>query len=239
MYDVCGGPRRTAAEVADEDRVGDVIYLSERLADRPRASVAPAAFFYALDCPVSYLAAEWVQRAQCDVIWIPVVGPLSESSGLRSADERRRLADERLALAGREARLLSVPLIAPRRYPVDSRRAARTAIWAAQKGRGAGFALGVARLAFREGFDIGSDHVIVDAAIGAGLDPAQALEASHDPGWDRQLDATSRGLKDRGILMPPVVRVASRWFCGSDAMTAAVSFGAGHARESAPYLPVS
>ncbi len=219
--------------------MGDVVYLSERRADRSRASVGPAVFFYALDCPVSYLAAEWVQRAQCDVAWIPVVGPLSESSGLRSAEERRRLADERLALAGREARTLSLPLIEPRRYPADSRPAARAAIWAAEQGRGAGFALGVARLAFREGFDIGSDEVIGEAAAGAGLDAVQALEASQDPGRDRQLDGTAQGLRDRGILMPPVVRVATRWYCGSDAMMAAVSFGAGQARESAPYLPVS
>jgi 2-hydroxychromene-2-carboxylate isomerase len=219
--------------------MGEVIYLSERLADRSRPSIGPVAFFYSLDCPVSYLAAERVERALGDVAWIPVVGPLSESSGLRSADERLNLAYERLALAEKEAHMLSVPLVAPHIYPMDSRRAARAAIWASDEGRGASFALGVARFAFCGGFDIASDDVIAEAAAGAGLNPVQAVQASRDPRRDSQLEATAKGLQARGVLMPPVIRIGTRWFCGSDAMMAAVSFSAGQARESIPQLPVS
>jgi 2-hydroxychromene-2-carboxylate isomerase len=219
--------------------VGQVIYLSERLADRSRGSTGAAAFFYSLDCPVSYLAAERVERALGDVTWIPVVGPLSESSGLRSADERLRLAHERLALAEKEAQMFSVPLLAPDRYPMDSRRAARAAIWANDEGRGASFALRVARFAFCGGFDISSDEVIAEAAAGAGLNPVRAVEASNDPHLDYQLEATAKGLQARGILMPPVIRVGTRWFCGSDAMMAAVSFSVGQARVSSPQSPVS
>jgi 2-hydroxychromene-2-carboxylate isomerase len=218
--------------------MGEVVYLSERSVGPPRASIGPAAFFYSLDCPVSYLAAEQVERAFVDVAWIPVVGPLSESSGLRSADERLSLAHERLALAVKEARMLSVPLVETQRYPVDSRRAARAAIWASDEGRGASFALSVARFAFGGGFDIGSDDVIAEAAAGAGLDPAQAVEASRDPRRDDRLAATARGLQARGVLMPPVIRIGTRWFCGSDAMIAAVSFSAGRSRQNAPHSPV-
>jgi 2-hydroxychromene-2-carboxylate isomerase len=219
--------------------VSDVIHLADRRVDRSSRSTGPAAFFYSLDCPVSYLAAERVGRALDDVAWIPVVGPLSESSGLRSHDERLRLARERLSLATREARMLDVPLLEPNRYPLDSRRAARAAIWAAGEGRGAGFALGVARAAFCSGLDISSDEVIGDAAAGAGLDPMQAVQASRDPLRDYQLYATAKGLQGRGILMPPVIRIDASWFCGSDAMTAAVSLGVGEARESSSQLPVS
>jgi 2-hydroxychromene-2-carboxylate isomerase len=226
-------------KLADKDHVGEVIHLSERLSDRSPQSIAPAAFFFSLDCPVSYLAAERVERALGDVTWIPVVGPLSESSGLRSAEERLRLAHERLALAENEARMFSLPLLTPHRYPMDSRRAARAAIWAGDEGRGASFALRISRFAFCGGFDIGSDEVIAEAAAGAGLDPVQALEASLDARRDDQLEATARGLQTRGILMPPVIRIGTRWFCGSDAMMAAVSFSAGQARESGTQLPVS
>jgi 2-hydroxychromene-2-carboxylate isomerase len=219
--------------------MGEVIYLSERLADRSRPSIGPAAFFYSLDCPLSYLAAERVERALGEVAWIPVVGPLSQSSGLRSADERLSLASERLALAEKEAQMLSVPLVEPHRYPMDSRRAARAAIWASEEGRGACFALSVARFGFCGGFDISSDEVIAEAAAGAGLNPVQAVEASRDPKRDHQLEATATGLQARGVLMPPVIRIDTRWFCGSDAMMAAVSFSAGQPRESAPQSPVS
>jgi 2-hydroxychromene-2-carboxylate isomerase len=219
--------------------MGEVIYLAERLADRSRPSIGPTAFFYSLDCPVSYLAAQRVERALDDVAWIPVVGPLSESSGLRAADERLSLASERLALAQREAQMLSVPLVEPRGYPTDSRRAARAALWASEEGRGASFALGVARFAFCGGFDIASDDVIAEAAAGAGLSPVQAVEASRDSKRDYRLETTAKGLQARGVLMPPVIRSGTRWFCGSDAMMAAVSFSAGYERESAPHLPVS
>ncbi len=219
--------------------MSDVTHLADRRADRSRASTGPVAFFYSLDCPVAYIAAERVERALDEVAWIPVVGPLSESSGLRSHDERLRLARERAALAKREARTLDVPLVEPHRFPLDSRRAARAAIWAAGEGRGARFALGVARAAFCGGLDISSDEVIGDAAAGAGLDPMQAVQASRDPLRDYQLYATAKGLQGRGILMPPVIRIGASWFCGSDAMTAAVSLGAGEALEHSSLLPVS
>lgn len=135
--------------------------------------------------------------------------------------------------------MLSVPLVAPRPYPMDSRRAARAALWAGDQGRGASFALSVARFAFCGGFDIASDDVIAEAAAGSGLSPVEAVEASRDPERDHQLEATARGLQARGVLMPPVIRIGHRWFCGSDAMMAAVSFSSGQAGVSAPQSPVS
>jgi 2-hydroxychromene-2-carboxylate isomerase len=231
--------RRFPAQLADDVAVGAVVNLAERRADRSRPSIGPAAFFYSLDDPVSYLVAERVERALGDLAWIPVVGPLSESSGLSSAGERQALAYERLALAEREARLLSLPLFEPHRYPMDSRRAARAAIWAGDHGRGATFALGIARLAFCGGFDIAADEVIAEAAAGAGLSPEQALDAARDQRHDLQLEATANGLCARGSSMPPVIRIGTRWFCGEDAVMAAVSFNAVRARERAPRLPVS
>ncbi|HTW11137.1 MAG TPA: hypothetical protein VME01_00210 [Solirubrobacteraceae bacterium] len=100
--------------------MGEVIYLSDRLADRTRASVGPAAFFYSFDCPLSYLMAERVERALGDVAWIPVVGPLSESSELMPVEKRLSFAYERLAAADREAHVLSLPLVEPQRYPMDA-----------------------------------------------------------------------------------------------------------------------
>ena len=63
---------------ADNVGVGDIIFLSERMADRSRPSPDAARFFFALDCPLSYLTAERVERALGEVEWVPVLGPLSE-----------------------------------------------------------------------------------------------------------------------------------------------------------------
>ena len=218
--------------------MGEVIYLSERLADRTRASVGPAAFFYSLDCPLSYLVAERVERALGEVEWIPVVGPLSESSELLALDERTSLARARLAAAEHEARMLLMPMVEPQRYPMEGRRASRTAIWAARHGRGPTYALAVARLAFCGGFDIASDDVIAEGAAVAGLNPEHALEAARDFQLDYELEATAAGLQSRGISAPPAIRIGTRWFHGQDAITSAVAFSAA-ARVSSPRMPAS
>lgn len=217
--------------------MGEVIYLSERLADRSRPSLGPVAFFYSFDCPLSYLAAERVERVFGDVAWIPVVGPLSESSGWGDAEQRHGLAFERFAEAEHQARMLSLPLVEPQRYPMESRRAARAAIWASRQNRGATYALAVSRLAFCGGFDISSDGVISEAAAVAGLNPEHALEAARDFKHDYELEATSAGLQSRGITMPPVIRIGSRWFHGPDAMLSAIAYSATQLQAPSPRMP--
>jgi 2-hydroxychromene-2-carboxylate isomerase len=238
------GPR-----AVDNVGVGDIIFLSERMADRSRPSPDAARFFFALDCPLSYLTAERVERALGEVEWVPVLGPLSalaprsgEVSELDSAaagTEREAHARDRMRLAEREAQILQLPLVEPHRFPMDSRKAARAAAFAADAAVGSAFALAVARLAFCGGFDISSDNVIEEAAAVAGLNPAEALSAARDARFDLRLDATSRGLRARGIASPPAINIAESWFDGTDCVLAAVSFSAARARAQTPRLPAS
>jgi 2-hydroxychromene-2-carboxylate isomerase len=218
--------RRFGPRAADNVGVGDIIFLSERMADRSRPSPDAARFFFALGCPLSYLAAERVERALGDVEWIPVLGA-----------EREADARDRMRLAESEAQILQLPLVEPHRFPMDSRKAARAAAFAADAGVGSTFALAVERLAFCGGFDISSDNVIEEAAAVAGLNPAEALAAARDPRLDLRLDATSRGLRARGIVSPPAINIAESWFDGIDCVLAAVSFSAARARAQTPRLP--
>jgi 2-hydroxychromene-2-carboxylate isomerase len=222
------GPR-----TADNVGVGDIIFLSERMADRSRPSPDAARFFFALDCPLSYLTAERVERALGEIEWFPVLGLLSAPA------EREAHARDRMRLAEREAQILQLPLVEPHRFPMDSRKAARAAAFAADAGVGSTFALAVARLAFCGGFDISSDNVIEEAAAVAGLNPAEAVLAARDASLDLRLDATSRGLHARGIVSPPAINIAGSWFDGTDCVMAAVSFSAARARAQTPGLPAS
>lgn len=208
---------------ADNPAVGQLINLTERFADRSRPSASSSAFIYSLDCPLSYLMSERVERALGDVEWIPVVGPLSESSGLLEVEQRKTLARERLELAQRDELAPSVALMEPYRYPMDCRHAARAAVWARANGGGAKFALAIARMGFCGGFNIADDEVIGDAAAVSGLSPDQAIEAARDYRHDYELEATTRGLQMRGIPGPPVIRVGARWFHGADAIEQALS----------------
>jgi len=214
--------------------VGELIHLSERMADRSRPASAPARFFFALDDPISYLAAERIERALGPIEWEPALGPLSEPDGPVTVADRDRRARERMLLAERHARTLGLPLVEPHPFPLNSRKASRAAAFAVDSGAGAAFALAVARLAFCGGFDIARDSVIEEAAAGAGLDPAEAVTAAGDPHYDLRLDATSRGLRSRGVSSPPAISIGVNWFDGPDAVIAAASFSARRARLGTP-----
>ena len=217
--------------------MGELIQLSERLADRSRPSGELARFFFALDDPMSYLAAERVERALGPIEWVPVLGPLSERNGTDSADERELRARERLTLADREAAALELPIVEPHRFPMDSRKAARAATFAADEGAGAAFAIALLRLAFCGGFDIGSVPVIEEAAAVAGLTVADAVAATSDRSLDLRIDATSRGLPIRGVKSPPAINIATAWLEGPNAVYAAVAYSAAQGLIEAPQLP--
>jgi 2-hydroxychromene-2-carboxylate isomerase len=221
--------------------MGDLIQLSERMADRSRPSGGLSRFFFALDDPISYLTAERVERALGPIEWVPVLGPLSERGAPGSADERELRARERLVLAERQAEALELPIVEPHRFPMDSRKAARAAAFAADEGVGGAFAIALMRLAFCGGFDIGSVPVIEEAAAVAGLTTADAVAAARDQRLDFRLDATSLGLVARGVHSPPAISVGTAWFQGPTAVIAAVSFSAaqGLIDADAPQLPAS
>ena len=219
--------------------MGDLIQLSERIADRSRPSGECARFFFALDDPLSYLAAERVERALGPIDWVPVLGPLSQRSPTVTPDERERLARARMTLAEREAAALGLPLVEPHRFPMNSRKAARAAAFAADADAGAAFGLALMRLAFCGGFDIGSVPVIEEAAAVAGLNSYDAVTAASDSHRDLALDATSRGLATRGVRTPPAISIGVHWFDGSNAVIAALAFSAAHGLMDEPVLPAS
>ncbi len=170
---------------------------------------------------------------------MPVLGPLSQRLPTVTPDVRERLARERMALAEREAQILQLPLVEPHRFPMDSRKAARAAAFAADAGVGPAFALAVGRLAFCGGFDISSDNVIEEAAAVAGLNPYEAVTAAGDSRRDLALDATSRGLAFRGVKTPPAISIGVHWFDGPNAVIAALAFSAAHGLMDEPVLPAS
>ncbi len=60
--------------IADMGGMGEVISLTERLVARSRVMRGRAAFFFALDCPLSYLVAERVEHELGEIAWVPILG---------------------------------------------------------------------------------------------------------------------------------------------------------------------
>jgi 2-hydroxychromene-2-carboxylate isomerase len=205
--------------------VGQLINLVEARVDRSRPSRSVAAFFFALDCPISYLAAERVERALGEIDWIPLAGPAYSLGAPCSTAESNLRAGERWYVAEHEARELRLPLVEPERFPLlDGRAAARAALHAGDLGEGRRFALACARFAFCGGFDLADPDVIGEAAEAVDLSADDLLAASRDESYDVTLDATARGLVARGVSSGPAIRVGTRWFEGLDAVPGARTF---------------
>lgn len=201
------------------DELGDVaeiVYLAERAADRSRPSRGAAVFFFALECPLSYLAAERLERALGAIEWAPVISPLGELCAPGIECDREQRAHERFEHAQRLAEQLGLPLVEPERFPMESRRASRVAVFAAEDSRVHRFVLGISRMAYCGGFDIDDLGMIAEAAAGAGLDPDEAIRAADDPRYDLQIDSTTRGLDRRGVTGAPAIRIGTSWFEGED-----------------------
>jgi 2-hydroxychromene-2-carboxylate isomerase len=201
--------------------MGELINLAERLADRSRPSRNTAgAFFFELGDPLSYLAAERVERAFGHIEWVPV-------ARLDCAAGRGRAADEALLeLARAEAAELRLPLLEPENYGAEQLAVARAASFAAERGECARFSVAASRLAFCGGYDLDDPEVIAEAADVARLNVDDALAAAFDPCRDVQLFATATGLAKRGITAAPAIRISSNWFDGVDAVAEASSLAA-------------
>jgi 2-hydroxychromene-2-carboxylate isomerase len=214
--------------------VGQLISLTDKLAERRQeqdhVGTGHAAFFFAMDCPVSYLVAERVERDLGNISWMPVLSAGAQPWG-----------HERLRHARDEARLHRLPLVEPDNYPFDVRPVTRAAVFAALNGAGAGFATAAMRLAFAGGFDISDADILAEAASAAGLDEDKVLRASEQETYDTSLAVTSRGLRSVGVIEAPALRICGDWFTGLDALMQSSEFTAARASyralDAAPIAP--
>ncbi len=204
--------------------MGQLISLTDRIAerelDRQRSARGGAAFFFALDCPLSYLVAERVERDLGEIAWVPMLAPRDS-----------RWAHERFHQAKAVASSKRLPLLEPENYPFDARPVSRAALFASQQdGSGGAFALRAMRLAFSGGFDLSEPDLIAEAAAASGLSVDGVLAAAEDPSLDHALASTASGLRSRGIIEPPVISIVGGWFSGFDALGQSSAFAA--ARDS-------
>lgn len=199
--------------------MGELILIADRVADRSRPARGPAAFFFALGCPISYLASERVERALGEIEWIPVCRPAEPEPATGADAELRRL--ESLAAAERQAQALRLPLVTPENPLADPRALTRAAAFACEYGVGPQFALVVSRLIFCGGAEADDPDVIAEAADVVGLPVDEALWAAEDARRDVPLEATAAGLRSQGVRSTPALRIGARWFEGLAAIPGA------------------
>jgi 2-hydroxychromene-2-carboxylate isomerase len=198
--------------------MGDVIQLSERRAARARRRlrsperVDQPTFFFDLASPLSYLAAERVERVLGEVRFVPAM--LEPGDADMTAT---RAHAETLAIA------LRIPLIWPEGFPSSSPRAMRAAAHAASLGAATRFALAAGRLAFCGGFDIEDPEILAEAAAAAGIAPEHSLVAAEDLEYDAELRGAGARLSAVGIDRLPAICIDGDWLEGESAVAEAVA----------------
>lgn len=161
-------------------------------------------FCFDLGSPLTYLAAERVDRLFGGVTWRPV---------LEEAMQAERVAP---ALVEERARALGLPLVWPELDPDSVRPAMRVASLAAERGQAAAFVLAATRLAFCGGFALDHPEVLAEAAAAASLGLEDCLRAAGDVGRDGAMEEAGRRLLAQGADRLPVVRVGRTIFAGED-----------------------
>ncbi len=175
-------------------------------------------FFFDLACPFSYIAAERVERLLGDIEWVPTP---SESLSGPVSEEQRDAIVVRAATMAQAARL---PIVWPDNFPAAVPRAMRAALFAAEIGAGARFALAASRLGFCGGFDLEKASVLADVAAAANVPVKECLAAAEEDWRDEELQATAWSLSSHGISELPVVGVQGRWFDGVGGLVEAVAW---------------
>lgn len=189
--------------------MGELVYLDPRRLTSPRqAHGSRPTFFFDVGCPLSYLAAEHIERTFGDVDWVPV--PATVLHGERSHAERAHLR----AQAEEQADELHLPLVWPEKFPTRSWRTLRAAAFAAELNAGSRFALAAGRLAFCGGFDLEDPETLAEAAAAAAIPLGACLEAAGDPQRDLALTGAAMALRARAVRELPVLRSGEHWFAG-------------------------
>lgn len=214
--------------------MGDLLQFPLQRA-RPGAvhAAAPPAFFFDVTSPLSYLAAERVERRLPDAEWVPVDGAALAPS---PADEHEH--ERELACARAQAHALRVPLVCPDEFPVRAPCAQRVAAFACELGAGPAFALAAGRLAFCGGFALDDPETIAEAAAAAGVPLAPCLQAAGESWRDEELGEVSAILRSAGIDRLPAFRVGARWLQGEDSLRAASALAVRGRRAQGPLAPV-
>jgi len=179
-----------------------------------RHAAPRATLYFDLGTPHTYLAAERAERLFARLAWLPAAADVLQARTL--GEEDRRAVRERAALLG-------LPFVWPEDSPHRAHGAMRVASLAAQRGRGAAFALAASRLAFCGGFDIEDPEILAEAAAAAGIGLRDALAAAGDVARDGPIEETGRQLLAAGATRLPVLRVGRTLFCGEDRLVEAAA----------------
>jgi 2-hydroxychromene-2-carboxylate isomerase len=189
---------------------------------------SPARFYFDLQSPLAYLAAERILHVfPGPAEWQPVLAsklPRAERFETFRCREEEEVFRTELARRARELGLQ--PLRWPDPFPFDSTLAMRVATYAKSIGRAVPFAQAAFRQAFAGGRGLQvPDHVVI-AAAACEMHPRAVLHGAELRSTAEHLDDATAAASQVGVIDVPAVLVGARVFHGERA----VEDAAAHAR---------
>jgi 2-hydroxychromene-2-carboxylate isomerase len=186
---------------------------------------AAASFYFDLQSPLAYLAAERVLHVlPGPAEWCPVLArelPGADTFDSFSGPEAQHIFRAEVASRARELHLQ--PLRWPEPFPFDSELAMRVATYAASIGRAVAFAQAAFRQAFAGGHALNvPDHVLI-AAAACEMHPAAVQVAAKRPALARQLKARTAQAAELGVRDVPAICVGEHTFHGERAIEQAAA----------------
>jgi 2-hydroxychromene-2-carboxylate isomerase len=196
--------------------MGDLIDLQLRRTRRVQVARTEPVYYFDVTSPMSYLAAERVERSLGQVEWVAIDG-----SAVRG--EEPGVADDELIRTRAElhAQALRLPLLWPEPFADGGVHARRAASFACELGAGAAFALAAGRLAYCGGFDLDNPETLAEAAAASGVPLTVCLEAAGEQWRDDEQRELGRALWSHGVSEAPAISIGEQWFGGITGLMAA------------------
>ena len=179
-------------------------------------------FFFDYASVYSYLACNQVeavaQRTGAELRWRPfLLGAVFKATGNVPPISTPNKAAWMLKDVQEWARHLGLPPFQlPENFPINSLKANRLALVAAEQGRIVPFSHAAFRAAFAEGKDLADPQVLAELARGAELNPEQALAKAETQEIKDALSRNTDEALERGAFGAPTFFVGDELFFGND-----------------------
>jgi 2-hydroxychromene-2-carboxylate isomerase len=187
-------------------------------------------FYFDLNSPYAYLAAERIDDLIPDAEWRPIAFPLllREHGRLEEAMAR----DPAVAVAATADRLAErglPPLSTAAGWPMSwSLTPLRAALVADEQGRMKEFVRGAFRKVFAEGLSLADDENLRAVVDEAGLDPDAVVAGAERPEIKQRLKENGEEALARGVTGIPTVAVGDELFWGDDRLDEAALAARAH-----------
>ncbi len=182
-------------------------------------------FYFDVGSPFVYLALERLDRFDFGEVTLrPVaLGALFKSTG-RSSWGLSPRRDAGMAEVQARAASYGLPAVRwPPGWPSNYLNANRACVAAEERDALGPFVKTAMRLAFAEGFDLGDEGAVREAARRTGLDPAELLARAAEPEIKQRLRSYTEEAHAAGVFGVPTLRIGERLFWGDEELEIAAA----------------